>query len=95
MNDRFMQRNSPRLMAACIIGVFFFVSCGRSQEFVSYTKVGDPMPSFSLTTLEGAAFNIEAMKGKVVLVNFLATWCAPCLTEMPRLERLDTSDELV
>jgi thiol-disulfide isomerase/thioredoxin len=74
MNDRFIQRNIPRLIAAGIIGVFFLISCGRSQEFVSYTKVGDPIPSFSLVTLEGAAFNIEAMKGKVVLVNFWATW---------------------
>jgi peroxiredoxin len=75
------------LIAAGIVSVFFLVSCIRSQEFVSYTKVGDPIPSFSLVTIEGAAFNIEAMKGKVVLVNFWATWCAPCLTEMPRLEK--------
>lgn len=74
-------------MATCVIGVFFLVSCARSQEFVSYTKVGDPILSFSLMTLEGAAFNIEEMKGKVVLVNFWATWCAPCLTEMPMLEK--------
>jgi peroxiredoxin len=87
MNNGLMQRNIARLVVACIVGVFAFVSCGRSLDFVNYTKVGDPIPSFSLTTLEGATFNIEAMKGKVVLVNFWATWCAPCLTEMPMLER--------
>jgi peroxiredoxin len=87
MNDRFLLRKFSRLIAVFIIGVFFFVSLGKSQEFVSYTKVGDLIPSFSLTTLEGATFNIEGMKGKVVLVNFWATWCAPCLTEMPMLEK--------
>jgi peroxiredoxin len=87
MNDRLFQRKISCLIAAFIIGGFFFVSLGKSQEFVSYTKVGDLIPSFSLTALEGAAFNIEGMKGKVVLVNFWATWCAPCLTEMPMLEK--------
>jgi peroxiredoxin len=81
-----MQRNISFLIAVCIFGVSFFVSFGKSLELASYTKVGDAIPSFSLTTLEGTAFNIEEMKGKVVLVNFWATWCAPCLIEMPKLE---------
>lgn len=40
-------------------------------------------PSFELTTLEGVPVSNELLRGKVVLVNFWATWCPPCRVEMP------------
>jgi thiol-disulfide isomerase/thioredoxin len=53
----------------------------------SYTREGQQMPAFSFTTLGGAKSSIAELKGKVVYVNFWATWCPPCLAEMPRMER--------
>ena len=50
-------------------------------------KVGDIAPGFELTTLTGATFNLEAHRGKVVLINFFATWCPPCREELPYLEK--------
>jgi thiol-disulfide isomerase/thioredoxin len=44
--------------------------------------------SFSLTDTEGRNHTLEAYRGKWVLVNLWATWCAPCLNEMPELEAL-------
>ena len=49
---------------------------------------GMPAPKFSLPDLEGKKFSLTDFKGKVVLLNIWATWCAPCVEEMPSMERL-------
>jgi len=87
MKNRFKHLHLSFLITACFIITTLFLSFGKSEEFINYTKVGDKIPSFSVTTLDGTVFNIDALKEKVVLVNFWATWCAPCLSEMPRIEK--------
>jgi len=51
----------------------------------SRQKIAD---DFTLPRLDGTAFRLRDHHGKVVLVNFWATWCPPCLAEMPAMERL-------
>ncbi len=51
-------------------------------------KKGDLAPTFSLPTLDGGATDLAALRGKVVVLNFWATWCPPCVDEMPSLEKL-------
>ena len=46
-------------------------------------------PSLDITTLDGSRFSLAAQRGHWVLVNFWATWCSPCLKEMPELSALD------
>lgn len=44
-------------------------------------------PEFSITTTDGKTFDLAAQRGKWVIVNFWATWCSPCLKEMPDISK--------
>jgi len=47
-----------------------------------------PAPRFNASTPEGTKIGIDDLKGKLVLLNFWATWCPPCILEMPTMEKL-------
>ena len=51
-------------------------------------RVGFRAPSFTLPDLHGNEVNLSDLRGKVVLINFWATWCGPCAIEMPSMEQL-------
>jgi thiol-disulfide isomerase/thioredoxin/predicted negative regulator of RcsB-dependent stress response len=62
----------------------------RSQRFAK-----DPTqallqlaPAFTVTTLDGSSFNLDQMKGRVVLIDFWATWCGPCMEELPQIKQI-------
>ena len=50
-------------------------------------KVGDMAPDFTITSIDGKEYSLSALKGKVVMLQFTASWCRVCREEMPFIER--------
>ena len=56
------------------------------EDESTLNKVGDKAPAFTATTIDGKVIDTEKLKGKVIWVNFFATWCPPCKKELPVLQ---------
>ena len=69
------------LLLGAALGVF-------GNPAAAALATGGPAPDFTLRTLSGSNLRLQEQRGNVVLVNFWATWCAPCRQEMPHLARL-------
>ena len=59
-----------------------------SSETAAQTNVGTPMPEYAAVNLDGTKFDLAAKRDKVVLLNVWATWCGPCVYEIPELQKL-------
>jgi cytochrome c biogenesis protein CcmG/thiol:disulfide interchange protein DsbE len=49
-------------------------------------RIGQPAPDFQLTLVDGTHVRLSDLRGQVVVLNFWATWCVPCRTELPTLD---------
>jgi thiol-disulfide isomerase/thioredoxin len=61
------------------------LACDRASE-AGPLRIGDRVPDYTATRLDGGEFELAALNGKTVLLNVWATWCVPCRTEMPVLQ---------
>lgn len=87
------ERHAPRLSLGAVgwILLLGFLAWRISPQVAAALGVGsggEAMPSLDLQTLDGAPITRAELAGKVVLVNFWATWCPPCRFEMPGFQRV-------
>lgn len=73
---------------------YYFCSVKCKVEFLKdpdqflVTDTGTPAPPFSLKTFDGAEVSLAGLRGNVILLDFWATYCAPCITALPHLQDL-------
>lgn len=86
-----------------ILPIFLLLSVMFAQQQADsvgfYVKVGDPSPDFSLTLTNGETISLSDLDGKVIMLQFTASWCSVCRQEMPHIEKKIwqdlKSDELI
>ena len=89
----------PRLGIAILVGVgvigagaWYAIVYPHVDSGPTIARPNSPAPNVSLPALDGGSLVLAQERGKVVLLNFWATWCIPCRREMPELQSL--ADEL-
>ncbi len=75
------------LMAGGILALVFAIVWSQSARYELLT-VGKVAPDFALSDLDDKPYRLSEFRGKVVFLNFWATWCKPCREEMPSMEVL-------
>jgi peroxiredoxin len=77
------------IVLAVIVMVVLF-SLGQNNSYLKFSllETGRPAPNFTLPGLDGKMVSLSDYQGHVVLLNIWATWCLPCVDEMPSMEAL-------
>ena len=82
-----MNRTVLIVGAVLVVPLLAFLAAGFrfDPHTIESPLIGKPAPTFDLVDLEGQRFDLAALAGQPVVINFWSTWCPPCITEHPLL----------
>jgi len=83
-----MKYKAPVLIIILALAVAALIFIPNEKAYESIAEVGKPAPAFALPDADGKIWKLSDLKGQVVFVNFWATWCVTCKSEMPSKEAL-------
>ncbi|MBD8068182.1 TlpA disulfide reductase family protein [Bacillus sp. PS06] len=82
------------LALIAMIGFAVFQAFQKQKNETTGVEIGNKAPDFELQVADGEIIKLSDLEGKKVLVNFWASWCEPCLEEMPEIQELyDTKSD--
>ena len=87
-----LQKITPQAFAWTVLALVVILLCGcekKTEQALLKAELNMPAPDFTLTDLQGKTWQLSELRGNVVFLNFWATWCTPCLEEMPAMEALN------
>lgn len=76
-----------KLLGLIVILSAPFFSRAQKTDASTLLKIGDAAPAFTFEIEKGKTVSINDFKGKIVMLNFFATWCPPCRQEFPRVQK--------
>lgn len=89
-----MRKVTSVLLLLVVFSMVFTGITGCSSAVVSAApEAGKPAPDFEYPDAQGKTVSLNDLKGKVVVINFWATWCGPCRQEMPLIDALANNDD--
>jgi thiol-disulfide isomerase/thioredoxin len=85
-----------RFVVSCLmlsVVLLMLIGCTKKKEVSGVAEVREskPVPDIIVTSLTNVPLKLSDLKGKVVLLNFWATWCPPCREEMPSMMKLNSA----
>jgi cytochrome c biogenesis protein CcmG/thiol:disulfide interchange protein DsbE len=75
-------------LALLLVFAYGFLTRERADLHDTTPRLGKPLADFTLPDLQGRSVQLAALRGKVVFINVWATWCPPCVEEMPTIQQL-------
>ncbi|MDH4394594.1 MAG: TlpA disulfide reductase family protein [Limnobacter sp.] len=85
-----MNKLITTLVALAALGFGIYLNVDQLTGLEGDKAGGYPLQSYTFNTPDGTSLDLGALEGKITVLNFWATWCPPCVEEMPELDELYT-----